>query len=237
MTKNKTVSTGSGPLSCTFNSFELAGADAQSLVVVPGQFRRTSAPGSDVVGVQRLVHSMGVEVLRSDSADIAPPTIESVDLYTNDPRGPDSGNRDGPAPEDVQAIEIVAVYNGVNDRHALEPAAGEQGASVHLVPVTNLPAGGNAQNVSLIVQVADMAGNVAVSTGKGATLRMVTVDAGPDQTYRGRQHRDLTGRIMGFSGLHQPVTYRWDFGDGTSQTGLVSAENLASTTGRCVVHL
>jgi hypothetical protein len=62
-------------------SLETSVGVSQTLVVIPGQFKRTSAPGEPVVGVQRLYSSLSVEVLRSTSGSFDPPTIASVDLY------------------------------------------------------------------------------------------------------------------------------------------------------------
>ena len=166
-----------------FNSFEIAGTDTQSLVILPGQFKRTSDVGDEVVGVQRLFDTLGVEVLRSDSTDIVAPTIASVSLYEGAEGELTAKIGMGTSAEAVSAIEVLAMYNGTMTGTRWVPVAGQEAAATHMVPVTNLPDGATASNVTLIIQVADAAGNVAVSTGKGASLRVVNVALGPDRQY------------------------------------------------------
>jgi alpha-tubulin suppressor-like RCC1 family protein len=211
-------------------SLETSVGVSQTLVVIPGQFKRTSAPGEPVVGVQRLYSSLSVEVLRSTSGSFDPPTIASVDLYLSTEGALTAAIETIPSPTGVGRIDILAVSDSgqVASTHYDPPSPG---VTSHVVEVS-LPSGvTDPQTVSLIVQVADTAGNVAVRTGKGASLRFVKVAASANEFLSTKVPMELTGTIAGYDQLVQPVTYTWDFGDGSTTSGVLPSVLPTDTNG------
>jgi PKD repeat protein len=188
--------------------------DGRTLVVVPGQFRCDGGDGT--TGTQRLFDDLELELLTSDSADATPPVVSSYDLRTVDGR-----LRVTLAVGDPSGIERIAVARLAGGNvTALEPFGPDDlapHAGTYDFEVPDYEDGDD-----LLLQIADGAGNVTNLTAKGALIRGIAVDAEADGVYRPGESRTLTAAIANWDALAEPVTYLWDFGDGTTATGIVT---------------
>ncbi|MBI4333784.1 MAG: PKD domain-containing protein, partial [Chloroflexi bacterium] len=196
----------------TINGLDTARGLLQTLVVNPGQFKATSAPGATVTGIQRLYTSLSFEMVRSNLSDWQPPLIRGVDFRAvNDTTV--AVTVDATDPGGIARIVILRISNGGFSPTSLvlsapPPASGPFTLNV---PFTN--------GDTLLVQVVDAAGNVASATGKGATFSVIKVDASADQVGAPGQPVVLRANITGFDALSKPVSFLWDFGDGTFLDG------------------
>jgi hypothetical protein len=195
------------------NTLETGDGLIQTLVVSAGQFRSTGLNSDgDVEGIQRLYTNLRFQLLRPDPEsdpsvleDYQPPTVNSIDL---------SLAEDGTINVAVEAsdasgtsrIVVLTLNGGINSKswYPGDPW-----------PI-NVPD-------QIVIQVVDGAGNVATLTGKGANMRVIPVDVGPDRSFCVNSPTTLTATIGNFNPLLSPYFFAWDFGDGTTQTGLVDS--------------
>jgi alpha-tubulin suppressor-like RCC1 family protein len=220
--ENQVSSEGFWPASpATLTSIETTGL-VQNLVVVPGQFRATSAADTTVTGVQRTWTSLNVDVLRSPrDQHWSPPTITGVALYLSSPTTVAVSVQTTDT-EGIAKIRVSRITTAGLESTDLDVAPAGQSAGRYVVHV-GVPEGSPASDLGFMIQVADTAGNVAVSTGKGATLHLVSVVVPLEQTQYYPDATPLTGYIAGYESLVQPVTFHWDFGDGETSTGVLPA--------------
>lgn len=197
----------------TVNSLDVGGGLQQTLVVTPGQFRCTSGPNVDVRGVQRVYDSLSFRLLRCATADDAP-IVNGVDLRMD---GSDVVVTVD-ASDDTGLVEIVVLKlsGGAVIPYSL-PVSGTSGRFSLRIPNV-------ADTDDLAVQVHDGC-QVTTFAGKGANLNPIGVDAGPDQLLNLTGANVFTTTISDFTSLTSPVSYIWDFGDGTFDGGVVSSDN------------
>ncbi len=133
----------------------------QRLIVIPGQFMRTSTEGERITGTERIWSSLKVKLFRKEvsSADTIAPTVRSVTLSnagTDWTAVVDAEDRSG-----IMRIDVTQI--------------GQEEANFHTFPVSGsgpysvtFPLPGVAEeNVSVMVTVHDGAGNVTTATAKG----------------------------------------------------------------------
>ncbi|OGO39855.1 MAG: hypothetical protein A2147_04440 [Chloroflexi bacterium RBG_16_57_8] len=200
----------------TVNTVEADGQLVQTLVVIPAQFRPTGSSGENVTGTHRLFRNVSFELQRSSSDDWLPPQITAVDLE-------DAGGGNvavSVSASDPGGIARVVVFR-INGELTMHEAIQSGGDYTVNVPWTT--------EDKLIVQVRDGAGNVATYTGKGAGLSLIAVDAGPDQSRIIGEPVTFTANVTGFAGLVKPVFYTWDFGDGTTESGILTTSDFTVT--------
>lgn len=188
------------------NSLNIGGALAQKLVVTPGQFRCTSGDAPIVTGTERRYDNIAAELLRCPPGERVAPHIRTVDLRRS---GTDVfATVDVSDDSGIDRIAVLRIFGGVVSSVMLDldlPLSGQ-----FTVTIPNASFG-----EAYVIQVQDGACNVAVATGKGATLNAVGVDAGPDQVIPEAAPNVFTARIEAYAGLVAPVSYVWDFGDGS----------------------
>ncbi len=209
-------------------SINTVGSDAnasQTLVVTPGQFRCDSAAAAVVTGTQRLMTSMNVDVLRSDSDDFTPPQITTVDIRTPD----NTLELDIDTTDDsgISRIVVLLFNNGV-----VTPVVNFVPASGDVAPYT-LQVDSYPTDARIAIQVVDGNGNVSNWTAKGLNAKPLRVDAGPDQYYTPNQATTLTATIEEFDKLvfsGNDVYYSWYFGDGEEISGLLVKDGVTVPT-------
>ena len=187
------------------NSLDIGGSLLQKLVVTAGQFRCTD-PGAPATGIERLYNSASVELLRCPAGERIAPNIHTVDLHR---LGSDVNvTVDVSDASGIDRIVVLRINAGTITPVILDLALPPSG--VFTIPVANAAFG-----EMYVVQVQDGACNVAVATGKGATLNAVGVDVGPDQAINAGSPNTFTSRIEAYATLLAPVSFTWDFGDGS----------------------
>ncbi|MBI4338611.1 MAG: hypothetical protein HY680_01515, partial [Chloroflexi bacterium] len=205
----------------SINSLETAGGLAQTLVVVPGQFRCTSGASPTVTGVQRLYTALTFALLRSTVEDFQPPTVSSVDLRAvNETTVALTVNASDPG--GIAQVIVLRISTGDVVPVTLTLSSPLPTSGQFTLELTNL-----GQGEALVVQVVDGAGNVASATGKGANLSAIRVDAGIDQAFAAGIPTTLRSTVYGFEGLTAPVSFLWDFGDGSFAGGVLEATHPA----------
>ncbi|MDO8636210.1 MAG: hypothetical protein Q7R34_08215, partial [Dehalococcoidia bacterium] len=197
----------------TVNSLTLSNSVIQSLVVTPGQFKATSAPGTTVTGIQRLYSKLSLELLRSTSGDWQPPVIGSVDFRAvNDTTVTVTVTASDPS--GISRIVVLRLSNGTFTPTSLL-TTGTGPFTLNVSPFSN--------GDTILVQVVDGAGNIASATGKGASFHVIKVDASVTQVHSPGKPVIFRGVISGFDALPKPVQYTLDFGDGTFADGEVKS--------------
>ncbi len=207
----------------TVNNLPLLDSVAQSLVLIPGQFRCNSGANSDPVsGTQRNITSLQYELTGStiaDDADFTVPTINEVGL-----RVTDTGIRvDIDAVDDV-AIEKIVMLVFDNDLITSYPVV-TNGTGPYTLDAPMI-----SDTAQLMLQVVDTAGNVANWSAKGSNARLIEVDAGSEAVFSTLWPTTLTGTVTDFNNLKSEapsVFYRWAFGDGTYEFGKLAENGVA----------
>ncbi len=199
----------------TLNSLDPGGGGPQALVVTPGQFRCSSGTAPNVTGVQRLYSSLTIEVLHSDTSDLEPPVVSSVDISQ-------------PTPS-TWAVTVQASDESGIAKIVLIKQSGGVITPVELTLPQPLPTTGaftlTVPNVLLTDdiagQVIDGADNVSYFTAKGANgFTFLPVDAGPDQYVTPGTPTTFTITVADFSTLNEPF-FTMHFGDGHTTSGPV----------------
>ncbi len=195
----------------------------QNVVVRAGQFRDEST-GTVVSGTERLYSSLAVDLLRSsDVTDWEAPWVGGVTIYSVDATHVSLVLSAADA-SGISRIEVLqTAADGTISGTSSMPSNPNAGQFVVQVPV---PAGVDLTELSFTIQVADGNGNIAVNTAKGATLRFLSIDAGPDMSLAFGVPTTFTATIADYALSPQPVGYRWDF------TGTIGASEYSeSVTG------
>ncbi len=198
------------------NTLETSSGLIQTLVVTPGQFLGTGTDDNDqIIGIQRLYPNLGFQLIRSNSEDYEKPVVSGININPSETEGyvdvtiearDDSGiKRILIIQYDVSTDEITQIGEFITS----DPSFDEE----FTIEITN------PGDTSLIIQVVDGAGNVAVATGKGANLSVIEVTVDSTRTIEENWLIKLTAELPGFETLTTPVFYTWDFSDGTFDHG------------------
>ncbi len=204
------------------NSLDTGEGLLQTLVVTPAQFRCTSNPGDQVLGRERLWTELDLELLRSASDDFQPPLVSSISLTEVDETTVGvnveaSAGLSGVA----EIVVLIIVDNGESGTLTSVSSGPLSGPGPFTVEVPAFPA-----DASVVVQVVDGDGDVATLTAKAAGgYSLISVDAGPDQAFSPVVPTTLRATVFDFASIlseSDTVSYMWDFGDGTSESGLLA---------------
>lgn len=200
------------------NSLDIGGVIEQKLVLTTGQFRCTSGNDPITTGTQRLYDDITTELLRCPAGgERVAPLVRTVDLRRS---GADVFvTVDAADASGLDRIVVLRIFGGLITPVMLDLNLETSG--VFTVTIPNAAFGEN-----YIIQVQDGACNVAVATGKGATLNAVGVDAGPDQVIVPGAPNAFTARIEAYASLMAPVSYAWDFGDGETATAVLAPADI-----------
>ncbi|HET6615132.1 MAG TPA: dockerin type I domain-containing protein, partial [Dehalococcoidia bacterium] len=206
------------------NSLQTRSGLLQKAVITPAQFRCTSGSAATVTGLERVYDSLQLDALRSTSSDFEPPELATGGLRIVDD-GTGNLRTIVDATDDSGIAEIVA-YVLQNGQLIVATTGPLSGAGPYTL---DIPVAAT-EDARLVVQIVDGAGNVTTLTGKGANLRFVRVDAGPDQTVDISGAATISGTVFNFSDIIADpvdVSYVWDFGDGTWDGGLLALDGIA----------
>lgn len=206
------------------NTLDGANGLEQTIVVTPGQFRCDGLVGGQVRGTQRIFDILSWEMLRSDSFDVTPPSLVTLDMdydgagglvFAVDALDP---TVDGVETSGVARIVILRIDASTGEVTSIADQAFTPVASgTFLVPIPN------PGNDRLIIQIVDAAGNVGVYSAKGPGLRVLAVDLGPDKWFSDNQPVTFSAAVdQAVEPMVSPVSYFWDFGDGTTVTTATS---------------
>ncbi len=202
------------------NSLESKGVLTQTAVVVPGQFRCTSGLAATATGIERLYNSLSFDLRRCASTDLDAPTIGGIDLRSIDATTVEvrvqASDTSG-----IARIIVLKVSNGSITPTELDltqplPTSGSFKINVSGVGLAD----------ELLVEVEDGACNVSSDTAKSAGLNFIKVDAGPDRLVLPGTATTLTSTVANFTNLTSPVSFLWNFGDGSFLNGLLAPDNM-----------
>ncbi len=215
----------------TVNSLNTAGGLIQTLVITPGQFQCTSGDAATVTGIQRIYTSLTIELLRSPSPlDLDPPDVLNVDLQAGNSVDVIIDVADG---DDVDRILILLVSPGGVAPAPLDDGSGDADLSDAELAAARGPddtftirIADPAEDEQLLIYVCDANSNCYLDTGKGSGgASVVTIDAGIDQSFSVEAPTFFRAIVPGFDTLTGPVSYIWDFGDGTFVGGVLEDTN------------
>jgi hypothetical protein len=201
------------------NGLRSTGPLEQRLVVIPGQFRCTSGDADTVTGTERLWTSMTVDIRRCATTDEHGPVINRVDIRAI--AGGSEITVDASDESGLSRIVALRIAGGVITPFQLELDGEESGEFVLNVPAAGIP------QEELYLQVEDTQCNTSVHTAKAGYLNAITVNAGPDREFE-TGPTTFTATITGFATLNDDITFRWDFGDGTTMSGILSPNGLGT---------
>jgi hypothetical protein len=196
----------------TLNNLETASGLEQTAVFIPGQFRATNPVGTDVYGLQRIYPTLTFNLLEEQvdyEDDWEAPEINGIDLDLVDATTLDL-IIDTEDEHGIARIVVVNFHDNLVD--IIEPVS-LPSSGPYTIPVEDYTEGDR-----IIIQVVDNANNVAVATAKGADLYAIDADAGPDRSTPPNTLVDFTTTISNKDRLEPPVTFIWEFGDGTFLT-------------------
>ncbi len=197
----------------TITNLETEGELIQTLVVLPGQFRCTSAPNMTVTGIQRLYSDLTFELLRSTlDNDYEPAVVSSIDLSIDG-----TTTTVTVAASDLNGIARIVILQFDEDAGQTSVAAdftpGDPSADEFTIPIEELG------DDTLIIQVVDGASNIASATGKGANMSAIEISAESAVTVDENSQVTLQATLPGFANLTPPVFYIWEFADGYFASG------------------
>ncbi len=204
----------------TVNTLVTLNGLLQSVVVTPAQFRCDTSP--PVVGLERLYTDLTFELLRCDDMDFVGPTVHSIELLSV-ADGDDDG--DGTVHATIDA----------SDASGIERIVGLVFSGGFIVPTFLPVAGGGPFEIDvldvkpddlMVFLVQDGACNVTWATGKGAKLKTMLIDAGPDAVYVPETPIGYTTTIFNVAELVMPLYYEWNFGDGTIESATLQLADL-----------
>ncbi len=203
------------------NSLDTGGALLQNLVVTPAQFRCTSGPGDPVLGRERIWTELGLGLLRSSSDDFQPPLVSSVSLSQIDDTTVAVNVEASDDFSGISQIIVLLIARDGSSGTVTSIASGPlSGPGPFTVEVPDFPA-----DADLVLQVIDGANNPATLTAKAAGgFSLISVDAGPDKVFTPGLPVQLTATVSEFTDLTPPISFQWDFGDGTFDSGLLAPE-------------
>ena len=207
----------------SINTFDGANEFAQSLIVLPGQFRCASGDVADIFGTQRVFNSLNVQILRSVPGydEFTEPTISEIDFRNNED-GSLTVNVDAIDDSGISKIVLLLVKDGVITSSAYENLIADAGS--YSLEIPNF-----VSDTRVIIQVVDLAGNVSTWSGKGVNVRIIEVDAGDSILYSSLSPTTLKGTIPFFADVltkSPSMFYRWEFGDGTYAFGRLAKDGL-----------
>ena len=159
----------------------------QRLVVLPGQFQATTAVGDPLSGTERLWGSLTVRLIRgpvptADTDNIAP-TVHSVTLTNDD----DAWTVHVDAQDAGRIDDITVTQIGAGDAQSFDDPISPAAASGSFDAPFTL-ADLSTSDVSVMVSVTDVAGNVTTATAKGRLITAppegsMTINGGAAVTY------------------------------------------------------
>ena len=208
----------------------ISGNYQQKLVVVPGQFRCTGLVNGEVRGVERLYNNLQLEVLTSSNTDdFVMPNIKNVDISTEKDNYVTLTLLADDADSGLKEFIVLLIDESTNQITSIRKLISEvelTASGQYILDIDKDIIG----DKKVALYAIDWAGNAALWTGKGVSLRPIYVDAF-DTVYSMSAPTRLTATIKGFrqlltnhGGDSEWVRYAWDYGDGSYDTGYL-AEN------------